>query len=392
MTTTPEAAASERQDAHDAATGPLRHVRVLDLSSIVMGPFATQTLADLGADVISVENAEGDGNRQMGPGPHAQFSDISLNLLRNKRSVALDLRDPKQRSVVLDIAASSDVLITSLRPGSLERLGLAYEDIRKVNPRIVYCQAQGFPSDSERRDDPAYDDIIQVASGLADAVGRVGGEPALLPTIVADKVCALTIAYSVLAALLERDRSGIGQHLEVPMVDVMRSFVLVEHGSGAVGLKSAGQPGYRRILTRHRRPSRTQDGWVHILPYVPAHFDAMYRAGGRNELIGDPRSASKRDIIANADFLYSVVHGITPQWTTAQWLSYCKENGIPVTELITLDELVDGLPVAEHPIVGPYRQIPPPVRFSRTPAGIYRHAPAIGGDTAEILEAFDDKG
>jgi crotonobetainyl-CoA:carnitine CoA-transferase CaiB-like acyl-CoA transferase len=374
--------------ARGTATGPLTHVRVLDLSSVVMGPLATQILADLGADVISVETEEGDTNRAMGPGPHPEFSDISLNLLRNKRAAALDLRDPAQRAVVLDIAASSDVLITSLRPGSLTRLGLAYEDVQKVNPGIVYCQAQGFPMDSERRDDPAYDDIIQVASGLADAMGRVAGEPALLPTIVADKVCALTIAYSVMAALLERERSGIGQHLEVPMIDVMRSFVLVEHGAGAIGLSSAGQPCYRRILTPHRRPSQTKDGWVHILPYASSHYDAMYRAGGRTDLIGDPRSASKRATIANADFLYSVIHGITPQKTTAEWLSYCKENGIPVTELNTLDEIVEELPIAEHPMIGPYRQIPPPVRFSRTPANIYRHAPGVGGDTAEILQAF----
>src|ERR1044072_422978 len=247
------------------ATGPLGHVRVLDLSAVIMGPLATQILADLGADVICVESPEGDTNRVMGPGPHPEFSGIALNLLRNKRNICLDLRDPDQLAAVLRIVADCDVMITSLRPGSLERLGLGYEAIASVNPSIIYCQAQGFPLDSERRDDPAYDDIIQAASGLADAMARTGKEPALLPTIVADKVCALTMAYSVLAALVERERSGRGQHIEVPMIDVMRSFTLVEHGAGAISAVTPGASGYGRILTPHRKPGRTRDGWIHIL-------------------------------------------------------------------------------------------------------------------------------
>lgn len=353
-----------------------------------MGPLATQILADLGADVVTVESPGGDTNRVMGPGPHPQFSGIALNLLRNKRNISLNLRDGSHRAALLRIAAGCDAVITNLRPGSLGRLGLAYDDLVAVNPSIVYCQAQGFALDSERGDDPAYDDIIQAASGLADVMARCTGQPALVPTIVADKVCALTIAYSVLAALLERDRSGRGQHVEVPMVDVMQSFTLVEHGAGAIGARSPAAPGYGRILTPHRKPGRTSDGWVHILPYSSAHYNAMYSAGGRDDLIDDPRSATTRDTIANADFLYSVIHSITPQRTTSEWLEFCRAQEIPATEVVSLEQLVEQLPVVEHPTAGPYRLIPSPVRFSRTPANVYRPAPQIGEHTEEVLAEF----
>lgn len=370
---------------HQAATGPLTHLRILDLSSVIMGPLATQILADMGADVVVVESAAGDTNRVMGPGPHPEFSGIALNLLRNKRNVKLDLREEQDRLALLRMAQGCDAVITNLRPGSLRRLRLTYDDLAAVNPSIVYCQAQGFPLNSERGDDPAYDDIIQAASGMVDVMGRSSGQPSLVPMIVADKVCGLTIAYAVLAALLERQRSGKGQHLEVPMSDVMRAFTLVEHGAGAISVRDPGPPGYGRILTPHRRPGRTLDGWIHILPYSPAHYDAMYAAGGRNDLLGDPRSATKRDTIANADFLYSVIHSITPQRTTGQWLDYCRTNGIPATEVASIEQLIEQLPVEEHPVAGSYRVIPSPVRFSRTPSNVYRPAPGIGEHTQEVL-------
>lgn len=387
-TTPPEIGSDDRQP-RTGATGPLAHVRILDLSSVIMGPMATQILADLGADVITVEGAGGDTNRVMGAGPHPQFSGIALNLLRNKRNICLDLRKDDDRTALLRIAEDCDALITNLRPGSLARLGLTYDDLIAVNPSIIYCQAQGFALDSERGDDPAYDDIIQAASGIADVMGRSTGQPTLVPTIVADKVCALTIVYSVLAALTERDRSGQGQHIEVPMVDVMRSFTLVEHGAGAISARTSVSPGYGRILTPHRRPGRTRDGWIHILPYTREHYNAMYAAGGRDDLVDDPRSATKRDTITNADFLYSVIHAITPQRTTSEWLEFCRLNNIPATEVVSLEQLIEQLPLAEHPTVGPYRVIPSPVRFSRTPANVYRPAPMIGEHTQEVLAQFD---
>ncbi|HEY5109415.1 MAG TPA: CoA transferase, partial [Acidimicrobiales bacterium] len=208
------------------STGPLHGVRVLDLSSVIMGPLATQILGDLGADVITVEDPKGTLSRVMTAGPVPQLSGLALNLLRNKRSVVLDLKDPEGRQRLLDIAATVDVMVTNLRPATLGRLRLAYDDVREVRPDIVFCQAQGYPSDSPAADAPAYDDVIQAGSGIPDAFRRQGGVPVLVPTLVADKVSGLTIAYAVLAALFERERTGRGQQIEVPMIDVMTAFTL----------------------------------------------------------------------------------------------------------------------------------------------------------------------
>lgn len=365
------------------SSGPLHGYRILDLSSVIMGPYATQILADLGADVIVVESARGDTNRIMSAGSVPGLGGIALNILRNKRNIALDLKDAETHEAVLKIAATCDAVVTNLRPKSLESLRLTYSDIAEVRPDIVYCQAAGFASDTPRANDPAYDDVIQAASGVADLFHRVLGRPGLAPTIMADKVCGLTIVYAVLAALLQRERDGQGQQIEVPMVDTMVSFMLVEHGADAVS--AGGAPGYKRILTPNRRPQETKDGWIHILPYTAAHYEAIFAEGDRDDLAGDSRFENLRACIVNSDFLYEAVQSVTPLRTTAQWLDFCERNAIPSTPVTTLEELVDSLPVAEHPVAGPYRSIPAPVRFSSGPTTVRRPAPLPGEHTREVL-------
>ena len=265
--------------------GLLDGVRVVDLTSIVMGPLATQILGDLGADVITVEDPRGTLSRVMTAGPEPGLSGVALNLLRNKRNVVLDLKTEAGREALLEVAATADVLVTNLRPGTLARLRLTYADVAPVRPDIVYCQAQGYPSDSGAADAPAYDDVIQAATGLPDAFRRFGGEPLFAPTLMADKVSGLTIAYAVLAALFHRQRTGEGQHVEVPMVDVMTAFMLVEHAGAATARPPQGPPGYQRILNPERRPQRTQDGWISVLPYTRKNFEDIFRAGGREDLV-----------------------------------------------------------------------------------------------------------
>jgi crotonobetainyl-CoA:carnitine CoA-transferase CaiB-like acyl-CoA transferase len=369
----------------DAPEGPLAGVRVLDLTSVIMGPLATQILGDLGADVITIERREGDTSRRMGVGPHPELSGIAMNLLRNKRNVALDIATPEGRDALLRIAATCDVFVTNMRPGTLARAHLTYEDLIGVRPDVIYCQAQGFPIESERADEPAYDDIIQAASGVADAARRATGTAMLAPTILADKVTALAITYAVTSALYHRERTGCGEHIEVPMVDVTTAFVLTEHGSGAIGRPPQGEAGYRRILTPHRRPQQTKDGWINILPYSQEHYDDLFRRAGRDELVGDPRTADLRARVANADFLYSRIHEIVAGGTTQEWLDFCRERKIPVTEVASLDDLVDALPEADHPVTGRYKVIPPAVRFRNAPMSIRRPAPLIGQDTDEVL-------
>ncbi len=376
---------TDQTDSSNARPGPLDGFRVLDLSSVVMGPFATQQLGDLGADVITIEDRSGDTNRSMGPGPVPGLSGVSMNLMRNKRSVGIDLKAAAGREAFLRLVASADAVVTNLRPGPLGRLGLTYEEVAEVRPDIVFCQAHGYPSDSEHADAPAYDDIIQSASGVGELFERQGHRPNLLPTLVADKVSGYAITTAVLAALLHRNRTGEGQRIEVPMIEVMRSFVLVEHGAGAIPQPSLDTAGYRRILTAERRPQQTADGWINVLPYVESHYHALFTAGGRLELLDDPRIESRESRIANSDSLYREVADILRQRTTAEWLKFCAEEGIPATAAASLEDLVADLPLAEHPVGGEYRVIPPPVRYGATPATVRTAAPTVGQNGREVL-------
>lgn len=368
-----------------APAGPLDGIRVLDITSVVMGPYATQVLGDLGAEVITVEPPRGEANRSMGPGPVPQLSGVALNLLRNKRNVSLDFKRPEGRAALLDVAATCDVLVTNLRPGTLERAGISYDDVASRRPDIVYCQAHGYPSDSPRADEPAYDDVIQTETGIADATSRITGRPTIAATIMADKVCGLTIVYAVTAALYRRAMTGQGERIEVPMAETMKAFTLVEHGAAAIPEPSLGPAGYGRLLNRERGPWPTRDGWIMALPYTREQYDSIFAAAGRTDLLGDVRYSTASLRIANAPFLYHEVGSMMAERTTAEWLAFFKEQDVPAAPVATLDELVEELPMDTHPVAGPFRRIPPAVRFARTPQSVRRPAPLIGEHTEEVL-------
>jgi crotonobetainyl-CoA:carnitine CoA-transferase CaiB-like acyl-CoA transferase len=383
-----------RPIAQAPASGPLAGVRVLDLTRVIMGPLATQILADQGADVIVVEAEGGDTNRVMGPGPHPELSGIALNLLRNKRSIDLDLRSGPGRAVVHRLAATCDVVVSTMRPQVLVRLGVDYATLAAVKPDIVYCQAQGFPLDGPQANEPAYDDIIQAASGVSDMIERVWGHPALLPTIFADKVCGLVIAQAVAAALFHRQRTGQGQHIEVAMQEATSAFMLAEHGSGAiaeppVSFDDRPAAGYPRVLSPERRPHPTKDGLVHLFPYLPKHYAAIFAEAGKTDAASDPRYADRRAALRNSDSLYRDIRAIAPLRTTQEWLDYCRAAGIPATKVATLQDLVDLLPVTSHHAAGQYRVIPQMARFSVTQGTLRRDAPLIGENTAEVLAELE---
>jgi crotonobetainyl-CoA:carnitine CoA-transferase CaiB-like acyl-CoA transferase len=371
--------------AASVGSGPLHGIRVLDFTSVVMGPLATQMLGDLGADVVSVETAEGDTNRAMGRGVHPELSGVAMNLMRNKRSIVLDLKHPDGRDAFLRLARGVDVVVTNLRPGPLGRLRLTYADLCQVRPDVVFCRAHGFSTASGRADEPAYDDIIQAWSGIGDLFARLGMTPMLLPTLVADKVCGMAVANAILAALLHRARTGAGQEIEVPMADVMRAFVLVEHGAGAISEPPLAAPGYPRILTPERRPQRTLDGWINVLPYHRRDYQVLFGAAGRDDLIDDPRIATRTARFEHSDSLYRDLAACLARQTTSFWLALTVREGIPATRAAALEDLVAALPLAHHPHAGAYRVIPPPVNFAATPASVRRPAPLIGEHGREVL-------
>lgn len=376
-------------------SGPLTGIRVLDLTRVFMGPLATQVLADQGADVIMVEAARGDTNRVMGPGTHPELSGVALNLLRNKRSISIDLHTDSGRTLVHRLAATCDVVVATMRPEALTRLSVDYASISAFKPDIVYCHAQGYSYDGPRANDPAYDDIIQAACGITDITERVWGRQSLLPTIIADKVCGLIIAQAVTAALLHRERTGEGQRVEVAMEQAMSAFMLAEHGAGAIcepPVAFDGMPpaGYSRVLSAERRPHRTRDGWIHLFPYLPKHYAGLFAEAGVDHTDGDARYADERATLRNSDSLYRDVRAIAPRKSTAEWLAYCRRTGIPATELKTLQDLVDGLSVDVHPTAGRYRVIPPMASFSATPTSMRRHAPLIGEHNAQIAAELDE--
>jgi len=371
-------------------SGPLVGIRVLELASVIMGPYAGQLLGDLGADVVKVEHGALDSSRVMGGGPDPELSGIALNLHRNKRSIRLDLKSTEGRDVFLRLLSTCDVLITNIRPSALARLALTYDDVAESMPHLVYCQSQGFAVGSDDEDRPAYDDIIQAMTGLPWLNQEVLGQTAFVPTLIGDKVVGLTITYAVLAALVHRERTGAGQRVEVPMFNAALSFNLVEHLSRAT--IPGGPAGYSRIMSSLRGPHRTLDGYVAIMPYTDANWTALCGAVDRMDLLDRPWFANHQSRLHDADRVFGDLAEMVAQRTTKEWLDICALHDIPASAVPSLDDVVDDpalhrgvLTNATHPLVGDYRQIAPAVLMSKTPGSVRRHAPLVGENTTEVL-------
>lgn len=373
---------------------PLEGVRVVDLTSVIMGPYATHILADLGADVVKVETAGGDSFRSYHPARHEGMFANFLHLNRNKRSVVLDLKTPRGRAALDRLLETADVFVHSMRPQAIGRLGYGYDRVRRLNPGIVHCGAFGFGSAGRYAEKAAYDDLIQAGSGLAELHARVHGEPGYLPTVLCDKVAGQTIAYAILAALFQRERGGGGQAIEVPMFETMVEFNLVEHFSGRAFSPPAGPSGFSRVLSPLRKPYRTRDGHACILPYSDRNWADFFRFTGREGLLEDPRFASLGVRVQNIDVLYGIVQEEAALRTTAEWLAFCDGASIPCMPVLSLEDLPEDPHLAdvglfreaEHPSEGPYLSIRPPVSFSGSEFRIDRHAPALGQHTSEILD------
>ncbi len=373
--------------------GPLQGVKVIEMTSVVLGPWACQMLADMGADVVKIEQPRGDSNRTLGASRNPGMSALYLTCNRNKRSLVLDLREPGARDALLALVKGADVFIHNNRPQVMTKLGLDYADLKKVNAKLIYCGAYGYSKKGPYGALGALDDSIQAVSGIAMLNKLVLGEPRYLPTVVADKTTAITVVYGVLAALFHRERTGEGQELEVPMFETMVNFVMAEHLWGMTFEPPKGPPGYVRLMSQHRKPYRTLDGYIAILPYLDAHWQKFCNLTGRTELIDDPRLKTLADRVRNIDLTYSLTGEIMATRTTADWLALFDKSGVPTIVVNTLEDLaVDPHLTAtgfwktvEHPTEGTLRMPAFPVNFGATPASIHRHAPRLGEHTEEVL-------
>jgi len=374
--------------------GPLTGVRVLDLTTVVMGPYSTQILADFGADVIKVEPPDGDVMRYAWPFRHPGMGSIYLNVNRNKRSVVLDLKQPAARDACLTLAKKSDVLVYNIRPQAMARLKLSYEEVKKENPRIIYVGCFGYSQRGPYAAKAAYDDMIQGASGLPWLLQKQGAsEPRYAPMIVADRSVGQQVASAVSAALYFREKSGKGQRVDVPMWEHLLQIVLGDHLGGYTFDPQQGEPGYARILTPDRRPYETADGYVCALIYTNKQWKSFLDIIGKPEMLARPEYATQEARSQNYRQSYAMIAAEMKLRSTAFWLEALERGDIPVQRMNSLDDIVADphlnaigyLQTVEHPSEGRIRSLAVPSEWSESKPEYRRHAPRLGEHTREVL-------
>ena len=371
----------------------LNGIRVLDLTTVVLGPFATQILGDFGAEVIKIENLDGDMMRAVRPGSSDEMGAGFVNCNRNKQCIAINLKTSEGQEIFYKMVKNADAVVHNMRDKTAVNLGIGYKDLISIKPDIVYCGAQGFGSRGPSADIPAYDDIIQAASGLAYLNSDEQGNPRYLPTIVADKVSGLQLAIGVLGGLINKLRTGEGAFIESPMFEGLVSFLMAEQMAGYSYVPATGGTGYDRLTASYRRPYPTADGFIAILPYSTKNWIDFFIMMGRAELadleiVKDPIKRSE-----NINTLYEKLYEIAPEKTTDEWCEMLRNANIPHTKVNHLDDLfedkhlreVELFEEYEHPTEGPMRQ----VRSHYTMEGVDKNsdepAQRIGHSTDKVL-------
>ncbi|MFT6556966.1 CaiB/BaiF CoA transferase family protein [Sneathiella sp.] len=373
--------------------GSLDGIRIIDLTTVVLGPWATQMLGDMGADVIKIETPSGDTTRHTGPRKTPTMGPLFLSANRNKRSVVLDLTSPEDRQALFKIVETADVLVHNFRPKVMEKLKLDYSEFRDRFPNLIYCATYGFRKDGPKANDPAYDDIIQAASGLADLQTITSDQPRYVPTVMADKTTAFNVVSAILAALFARERGAGGQEIEVPMFESLVDFVMVEHLFGAVFDPPIDQMGYARLLNTMRKPYATKDGYLAVLPYTDDNWRAMFKIAGREDLQADPRFSNLASRVQHSEEIYGFLEEIVATRSSDEWVTLLRQANIPVQPVLTKEALLedeqlkasDFWKFKDHPTEGRIRMTDPPIRFSGTPSTIRRLPPLLGEHTEEIL-------
>ncbi len=379
-------------------TGPLGGVRIIDMSSVVLGPFATLILADLGAEVIKVEPpGRGDMMRYAGASPTGDLGPIYTSLNRNKRSVTIDGKTGSGRAALTALLKGADVFFHNVRLAGMERMGFGYDAVRGLKRDIVYVHCAGFGRGGPYETRQAYDDLIQGASGFAALNAmRSGGDPEYAPSLVADKTVGLFAVYATLAALFHRERTGEGQFVQVPMMESFAFFNLVENLYGETFLPGNGRLAYTRSINANRRPYPTKDGFIGLVPYNDEQWATFFELGGRPGVFDDPRFADYSSRTEHIGELYALIGEVAQTRTTDEWLEKLGEANIPAMKYNTMADVltdphltaVDFFTERTHPDAGPYRSMRHPVHFSATPASVRLDPPRHGADTETVLASL----
>jgi crotonobetainyl-CoA:carnitine CoA-transferase CaiB-like acyl-CoA transferase len=373
--------------------GPLAGVRILDLTSVVAGPLATQMLGDMGADVIKIESPEGDAPRHTGPARSPGMAALFMGLNRSKRSLVLDLKQERARDALWRLIEGADVLVHSMRPQKMAKLGFGHKAACAKHPRLIYAALHGYRDGGPYSGQPAYDDVIQGQSGIAALMAQAAGEPRYAPMILADKTCALAISGAISAALFARERTGRGQFVEIPMFEQMVSFVLGEHLFGHNFVPPLGPLGYTRVTAPWRRPYKTKDGYLCLMAYTQAHWKKFWTVIGKPEMHTDPRFDSIASRAKNIVALYELAGTCIAGKTTGEWLTLLRELEIPSARMAGLDEVMTDPQLAAsgffkraaHPSEGEILYTDLPVRFSDGAASGARLQPRLGEHSFEVL-------
>ncbi|MCL2584452.1 MAG: CoA transferase [Streptosporangiales bacterium] len=374
--------------------GPLSGVRVTDLTATFMGPYCTQILADMGADVIKIEPPAGDTTRYVSVGPEPAMAGVFVNVNRGKRSAVLDLRTAGDKQALRRIAERTDVFIHSMRAQAIGRLGFGYDDVAALNPSVVYVNCYGFGRRGTDAGRVAYDDIIQAESGMVAAQEQLTGEASYSATIMADKISGLTAVYATVMALFHRERTGEGQEVEVPMFETMASFMLAEHANGALFTPPLGPAAYPRPVAPNRKPYRTKDGYISALVYSDKQWAAF--TGAVRPSWDSPEFATLELRSRQIDRVYGLLGETFATRTTGEWLDLLRPLDIPCAPVRSLDELFDSehlnsagfFETVEAPY-GPVRFPGPPAWFSRTPGRVAGPAPRLGEHTSQVRDEIN---
>jgi crotonobetainyl-CoA:carnitine CoA-transferase CaiB-like acyl-CoA transferase len=376
-------------------TGPLEGIKIVDITAVLMGPYATQTMGDMGADVIKVESPQGDITRLIGPIKNEGMGPVFINANRSKRSICIDLKTAGGKAALFRLLESADAFTYNMRPQAMERLGLGYEAISRINPGIVYCGVFGYSQKGPYGPRPAYDDLIQGASVISSLLARSGdGAPRYVPAAIADRITGLTAVNAILAALLHRTKTGRGQKIDIPMFETMTRFFLNDHLSGLTYDPPLDKGGYIRQLSRDRRPYETSDGYVCALIYNNKHWENFFQAIGKPETLKtDPRFATVTTRTHHINEIYAEIAALFKTESTEYWTRLLDQADIPVMPMHDLESIfADPHLVAteffgfeDHPTEGRLRTMREPGEWSETQPGMRRHAPVLGEHTTEIL-------